>query len=203
MVGRDAAFISSASSSYGATHARTVAPGSELPVHVNAELGCDVSGHRGRRTYGNVGPSSFSGVGPSLRTVRQVSPCGGTDRPAWDVRCLSHLPVARSGTSMSWQGEHGPRTRQARPWWRNQGRVPRWRATPFLGTAKAWWLDPVETSGLLGLPEDLGDLVDLGEQLVGHLGVHGALVPVAPASLVASLTRVCSCGYFSKCGGLK
>jgi hypothetical protein len=29
------------------------------------------------------------------------------------------------------------------------------------------------------------------------------LVPVAPASLVASLTRVCSCGYFSKCGGLK
>src|SRR5262249_55113493 len=29
------------------------------------------------------------------------------------------------------------------------------------------------------------------------------LVPVAPASLVASLTRVWSCGYFSKCGGLK
>jgi integrase-like protein len=29
------------------------------------------------------------------------------------------------------------------------------------------------------------------------------LVPVAPASLVASLNRVCSCGYFSKCGGLK
>ncbi len=29
------------------------------------------------------------------------------------------------------------------------------------------------------------------------------LVPVAPASLVASLTRECSCGYFSKCGGLK
>src|SRR4051794_15028252 len=29
------------------------------------------------------------------------------------------------------------------------------------------------------------------------------LVPEAPASLVASLTRVCSCGYFSKCGGLK
>ena len=29
------------------------------------------------------------------------------------------------------------------------------------------------------------------------------LVPVAPASLVASLTSVCSCGYFSKCGGLK
>ena len=29
------------------------------------------------------------------------------------------------------------------------------------------------------------------------------LVPVAPASLVASLKRVCSSGYFSKCGGLK
>lgn len=29
------------------------------------------------------------------------------------------------------------------------------------------------------------------------------LVPLAPASLVASFTRVCSCGYFSKCGGLK
>jgi hypothetical protein len=29
------------------------------------------------------------------------------------------------------------------------------------------------------------------------------LVPVAPASLVASLTSVCSWGYFSKCGGLK
>ncbi len=29
------------------------------------------------------------------------------------------------------------------------------------------------------------------------------LVPDAPASLVASLTRVCSSGYFSKCGGLK
>jgi hypothetical protein len=29
------------------------------------------------------------------------------------------------------------------------------------------------------------------------------LVPVAPASLVASLTKVCSWGYFSKCGGLK
>ena len=28
-------------------------------------------------------------------------------------------------------------------------------------------------------------------------------VPAAPASLVASLNRVCSCGYFSKCGGLK
>jgi len=27
--------------------------------------------------------------------------------------------------------------------------------------------------------------------------------PVAPASLVASLKRVWSCGYFSKCGGLK
>src|SRR5690606_34287179 len=27
--------------------------------------------------------------------------------------------------------------------------------------------------------------------------------PEAPASLVASLTSVCSCGYFSKCGGLK
>ena len=29
------------------------------------------------------------------------------------------------------------------------------------------------------------------------------LVPAAPASLVASLTSVWSCGYFSKCGGLK
>ena len=29
------------------------------------------------------------------------------------------------------------------------------------------------------------------------------LVPDAPASFVASLTRVCSSGYFSKCGGLK
>ena len=29
------------------------------------------------------------------------------------------------------------------------------------------------------------------------------LVPLAPASLVASLTSVCSWGYFSKCGGLK
>ena len=29
------------------------------------------------------------------------------------------------------------------------------------------------------------------------------LVPDAPASLVASLNRVCSCGYFSKCGALK
>src|SRR3954467_8499674 len=29
------------------------------------------------------------------------------------------------------------------------------------------------------------------------------LVPDAPASLVASLTRVWSWGYFSKCGGLK
>ena len=29
------------------------------------------------------------------------------------------------------------------------------------------------------------------------------LVPVAPASLVASLTSWCSWGYFSKCGGLK
>ena len=28
-------------------------------------------------------------------------------------------------------------------------------------------------------------------------------VPPAPASLVASLNRVFSCGYFSKCGGLK
>ena len=27
--------------------------------------------------------------------------------------------------------------------------------------------------------------------------------PVAPASLVASLNSACSCGYFSKCGGLK
>src|SRR3954453_9579331 len=30
-------------------------------------------------------------------------------------------------------------------------------------------------SSLLGLPEDLGDLVDLGEQLVGHVAVEGAL----------------------------
>jgi hypothetical protein len=29
------------------------------------------------------------------------------------------------------------------------------------------------------------------------------LVPPAPASLVASLIRVCRLGYFSKCGGLK
>ena len=29
------------------------------------------------------------------------------------------------------------------------------------------------------------------------------LAPEAPASFVASLTSVCSCGYFSKCGGLK
>jgi hypothetical protein len=29
------------------------------------------------------------------------------------------------------------------------------------------------------------------------------LVPEAPASFVASFTRVCSWGYFSKCGGLK
>jgi hypothetical protein len=29
------------------------------------------------------------------------------------------------------------------------------------------------------------------------------LVPAAPASLVASLNSVLSCGYFSKCGGLK
>ena len=29
------------------------------------------------------------------------------------------------------------------------------------------------------------------------------LVPLAPASLVASFTSVCSSGYFSKCGGLK
>ena len=29
------------------------------------------------------------------------------------------------------------------------------------------------------------------------------LVPAAPASLVASLNSWCSCGYFSKCGGLK
>jgi hypothetical protein len=29
------------------------------------------------------------------------------------------------------------------------------------------------------------------------------LVPPAPASLVASLNSVCSCGYFSKCGALK
>src|SRR5215831_20661785 len=28
------------------------------------------------------------------------------------------------------------------------------------------------------------------------------LVPAAPASLVASLNSVCSCGYFAKCGGL-
>ena len=28
-------------------------------------------------------------------------------------------------------------------------------------------------------------------------------VPAAPASLVASLNSVWSCGYFSKCGGLK
>src|SRR5690242_4978563 len=27
--------------------------------------------------------------------------------------------------------------------------------------------------------------------------------PPPPASLVASLNRACSCGYFSKCGGLK
>ena len=29
------------------------------------------------------------------------------------------------------------------------------------------------------------------------------LVPVAPASFVASFTSWCSCGNFSKCGGLK
>src|ERR671920_1570121 len=41
-----------------------------------------------------------------------------------------------------------------------------------------WWvIVAVMRSGLLGLPEDLGDLVDLREQVVGCLGVHGALGP--------------------------
>jgi hypothetical protein len=34
-------------------------------------------------------------------------------------------------------------------------------------------------------------------------GSREPLVPLAPASLVASFTSVCSSGYFSKCGGLK
>src|SRR3954467_11995537 len=34
-----------------------------------------------------------------------------------------------------------------------------------------------ERSGLLRLPEDLGDVVDLGQQLVGDTRVHGPLGP--------------------------
>jgi hypothetical protein len=56
---------------------------------------------------------------------------------------------------------------------------------------------------LLGFPEDLADLLDLRQQLVGHGGIDLPFVPDAPASFVASLNRVRSCGYFSKCSGLK
>jgi len=55
---------------------------------------------------------------------------------------------------------------------------------------------------LLGLPEGLGDLLDLAEQLATG-GSTEPLAPLAPASLVASLKSWCRCGYFSKCGGLK
>jgi hypothetical protein len=60
-----------------------------------------------------------------------------------------------------------------------------------------------EGSRLLGLPEDLGDLVDLAEQLSALAGSAEPLDPEAPASLVASLKSWCRFGYFSKCGGLK
>ena len=57
---------------------------------------------------------------------------------------------------------------------------------------------------LLGLPEDLADLLDLGQQLVGHGRVGRCpWLPAAPAILVASLNSVFSCGYFSKWGALK
>src|SRR5680860_856815 len=43
----------------------------------------------------------------------------------------------------------------------------------------------------------------LASRLSATATSHEALVPPAPASLVASLNKVFSCGYFSKCAGLK
>src|SRR5580704_15443145 len=48
-----------------------------------------------------------------------------------------------------------------------------WR--PVAGAVSPWCRTGGPGSGLLGFPEDLGDLVDLGEQLAGRGGVGAAL----------------------------
>ena len=70
--------------------------------------------------------------------------------------------------------------------------------------AAATSIGPIRNaSGLLGLPEDLGDLVDLGEQLVSHGDVERRLGAAGAGELGGLVHQLCSSGYFSKCGGLK
>jgi hypothetical protein len=69
-----------------------------------------------------------------------------------------------------------------RPWWS----ATRGGAQDFLVSQKISAISSILARSSSALPASISPLV-----------------PVAPASLVASLTRVCSCGYFSKCGGLK
>src|SRR4051794_40777150 len=54
---------------------------------------------------------------------------------------------------------------------------------PASDPVSMWVIVAAMRSGLLGLPEDLGDLVDLREQVVGGLGVHIRLRPRATREL--------------------
>jgi len=164
-------------------------------------------GRGGRGVFGHVAPSSIIGAGPAMagsaaecNLPSSVGARGTTRRPACYAASESagqsgfHVPSAGAFQLFAPSGRAPGKQDVAAPTGCSRLVPPRLRG-------RSW--RPGQAQACL-VSQKILAISSIFASSSSAVATSGEpLVPPAPASLVASLNSWWSCGYFSKCGGLK
>ena len=124
-------------------------------------------------------------------------PRSGADRCGWCADRCGSTPSHRGGSARA-----GPPRERRRPA-PVRGRPDRLTCSSRAHGGAVTTSGPVSVQAALVSAKIVAISSMRSSSFWPSAGSTDALLPLAPAALVARLNRSCSCGYFSKCSGLK